>query len=422
MDLPKGWAMAELQDLLIINPKSTIKVKDAFQHQNCEFPFYTSGKRILSYNAFLVEDENCFIATGGHAIFSYYKGRAAYSTDTLSVKVLLANTKYLHYFLLSQSIHIDKKLFRGTGLRHLQKNEFFALSVPLPPLAEQHRIAAKIDALFSELDKGIETLQTVRQQLRTYRQAVLKWAFEGEEWERVTIDRFLSKKIKPMSTGPFGTMLNKQEHQSSGVPVLGIENIGRGAFKYGNKIFVTPEKAEYLKSFMLHTNDVIISRSGTVGELCLVPKSMDGALLSTNLIRVTLDESVIMPKFFVHLFLSKGIVIDQVKELCRGSTRDFLNQTILKQILFPLPPLSEQTQIVAAIESRLSVCDKLEAIVDESLAKAQALRQSILKKAFAGQLVLQDPDDEPAQALLERIKAAQKAAAKPKKAGRKQHG
>jgi type I restriction enzyme S subunit len=205
-------------------------------------------------------------------------------------------------------------------------------------------------------------------------------------------------------------MLKKHEHQRSGVPVLGIENIGKGIFQSGNKIFVTPEKAEELKAFELHANDVIISRSGTVGELCLVPQHMDGSLLSTNLMRVTLDENEIIPKYFVYLFLSKGIVIDQVKELCKGSTRDFLNQTILKQIVFPLPSLPEQEDIIAEIESRLSVCDKLELIINENLAKAQALRQSILKKAFAGRLVPQDPNDEPAEKLLERIKAAKVAA------------
>ena len=88
----------------------------------------------------------------------------------------------------------------------------------------------------------------------------------------------------------------------------------------------------------------------------------------------------------------------------------FLNQTILRQIVFPLPSLDEQVLIIEAIESRLSVCDKLEQFVDENLAKADALRQSILKKAFEGRLVPQDPNDEPAEKLLERIKAERAAA------------
>jgi len=154
-----------------------------------------------------------------------------------------------------------------------------------------------------------------------------------------------------MATGPFGTMINRSEHQKTGVPVLGIENIGRGNFIKGNKIFVTPQKAEKLKSFILHENDVIVSRSGTVGELCLVPIIFEGSILSTNLMRVRLSKIALLPKIFVYFFYSNQIFEGQILELCKGSTRIFLNQRILKQILIPLPPLAEQYRIAAAIES-----------------------------------------------------------------------
>src|SRR5690606_16928776 len=113
-------------------------------------------------------------------------------------------------------------------------------------------IVSKIEELFSELDKGIENLRLAQHQLKTYRQSVLKWAFEGKltnenvkegelpkGWKLVNIEFLLSDKKKGMGTGPFGTMLKKSEHQKQGVPVLGIENIGEGVFQMPNKIFVT---------------------------------------------------------------------------------------------------------------------------------------------------------------------------------------
>lgn len=181
-------------------------------------------------------------------------------------------------------------------------------------------------------------------------------------------------------------MLKKREHQKLGVPVLGIENIGEGRFVDGNKIFVTEEKAQELKAFSLKAGDIIISRSGTVGEICSVPKQMEGALLSTNLMRVSLDLQKVLPEYFIYLFRSKGVVLDQVKELCKGSTRIFLNQSILKQISFPIPSIKKQGQILAEVEERLSVCDGIEKTVDIALQQAEAMRQSILKKAFEGQL------------------------------------
>ena len=427
MELPKGWVYSKLSGIGQIVSGGTPSTKQD-SYWNGDIAWITPadltgyGDKYISYGKRNITqmglaESSAQLMPAGSVHFS---SRAPIGYIVISRNKICTNqgfksivpyvidiNEYLYYFLKEQVEKIKARA-SGTTFKEISGTEFGNTIIPLPPLAEQHRIVAKIDALFSKLDKGVEMLQTMRQQLQMYRQAVLKWAFEGKEWKRVTIERFLSKKIKPMATGPFGTMLKKDEHKSTGVPVLGIENIGKGVFQPGNKIFVTPEKANYLKAFVLHKNDVIISRSGTVGELCLVPPHMDGALLSTNLMRVTLDDTLIVPKYFIHLFLSKGVVIDQVKELCKGSTRDFLNQTILKQIVFPLPSLKEQAQIVAAIESRLSVCDKLESIVDESLAKVEALRQSILKKAFAGQLVPQDPNDEPASILLERIKAEQK--------------
>lgn len=196
----------------------------------------------------------------------------------------------------------------------------------------------------------------------------------------------LTKTGKGMATGPFGTMIKKSDHKASRVPMLGIENIGRGKFIDGNKIFVTEEKAEELRAFSLVAGDIIISRSGTVGEICAIPDRAAGSLLSTNLMRISLDNSIISAEYFIALFQSKGIVLDQIKELCKGSTRDFLNQTILKQILFPVPNLKMQKEIVSVIESRLSICTSIEQTVDYALQQSAAMRQSILKQAFEGGL------------------------------------
>ena len=100
--------------------------------------------------------------------------------------------------------------------------------------------------------------------------------------------------------------------------------------------------------------------------------------------RVSLDCQKVLPEYFIYLFQSKGIVLDQVKELCKGSTRIFLNQTILKQIQFPIPNVYEQLQIINTIESRLTFCDNIEKTVDTALAQADAMRQSILKQSFEG--------------------------------------
>ena len=276
----------------------------------------------------------------------------------------------------------------GTTFKAITQDIIKKIQIPVPPLAEQERIVAKIEELFSELDSAVSELKNVKGKLQVYRQAVLKEAFDSASCNNIfsSIDQLLSQSKKGMTTGPFGTMLNKSEHKTSGLPVLGIENIGDGKFIPGNKIFISSEKAKELDAFKIFPGDIIISRSGTVGEICVVPDYIGEAYLSTNLIKVSLNDSVIRSDYFVYLFQSKGIVLDQVKEICKGSTRLFLNQTILKQIKFPVPSLAIQQEIVEKIEYRLSECDNIEQTVNTALQQAAALRQSILKQAFEGKL------------------------------------
>jgi type I restriction enzyme, S subunit len=308
------------------------------------------------------------------------------------------NYKYIFYFLKSIEQQLDKK-GTGTTFRAISGETIRTTEIPIPPLQEQQLIVSKIEELLSDLENGKQQLLLAQQQLKIYRQSLLKWAFEGkltnknvidgelpEGWKWVKIESFLNDKKKGMATGPFGTMLKKSEHQQNGVPVLGIENIGEGIFQMPNKIFVTDEKAKELKNFRVNENDIIISRSGTVGEICLLPKRMENSIISTNLIRVRLNQEIIYPKYFVYLFQG-GKVRQQVFELCKGSSRAFLNQTILNSLDFPFCSLKEQQLIVDELESKLTVCDKIEETISQSLLQAESLKQSILKKAFEGKLV-----------------------------------
>ncbi|MBK8395663.1 MAG: restriction endonuclease subunit S [Leptospiraceae bacterium] len=328
---------------------------------------------------------------------------------------------YLYHFLFYKKPSFIKQSFGGAQ-PNISQAILKDLTVPLPPLPEQVAIVNKIEELFSELENGKEQLLTAQRQLKIYRQSLLKAAFEGrltssessvgtgrdlslpeqkksnnintitendnlpQGWKLVKIDSLLSDKKKGMTTGPFGTMLKKSDYQKHGVPILGIENIGEGIFQMPNRNFLTKEKAKELKSFTVKENDLIISRSGTIGEICLIPKKMENSVISSNLMKVSLNQEVVYTKFFVYLFLG-GKVRQQVFELCKGSSRAFLNQTILNSLDFPLPPLQVQQAIVEILESKLTVCDKLEETISESLRQTETLRQSILKKAFEGKLV-----------------------------------
>lgn len=326
--------------------------------------------------------------------------------------------KYLLYYLRLIEREWDSKA-TGTTFKAITGSVLRQQEIPLPPLPEQERIVAKIEELFTQLDAGAAALRRVQAELKRYKASVLKAACEGRlapqdeldqiayevlpgendfkklsnkkyvlpnGWIYTTIDLFLSATRTGLRTGPFGNLLKKHEHQETGIPVLGIENIGEMKFVHGSKIHITKEKANQLSGYDVLPGDVLISRSGTVGEVCVVPSGLGECRFSTNALRVVLNQEIILPDFFIMLFHGSPFILDQIAELCKGSTRIFLNQSILKAIIFTLPPINEQRRIISEVERRLSVIQEIEASVQAGLARAARLRQSILKRAFEGRL------------------------------------
>ena len=379
------WKEYKLEDLLTYEQPTAYIVHSTDYNDAYETPVLTAGKSFVIgrtnestgiYNTLPVIIFDDFTTATQYVNFPFKVKSSAMKILSANKKLVL--TKFI--FLRMQIIQFDCSTHKRYWIQQYSK-----IKVKIPPLPEQERIVAKIEELFSQLDAAVAELNAIKEKLQIYRQAVLKEAFEcasNTDKDFCSIDQLLSKSKKGMTTGPFGTMLKKEEHQRSGVPVLGIENIGTGLFRPGNKIFITEAKARELEAFKVSPGDIIISRSGTVGEICTIPDNIGDAYLSTNLIRVSLDRSLIRSDYFVFLFQSKGVVLDQVKEICKGSTRIFLNQNILKQIKFPVPSLDIQKKIVEKIEYRISACNDIDKTIETTLQQVFAMRQSILKQSF----------------------------------------
>jgi len=347
--------------------------------------------------------------------------------------------------------------------------KFSTIQIPLAPLPIQRAIVSKIESLFSDLDNGIANLKKAQEQLKIYRQAVLKKAFEGEltkEWRKknpYTMDDFLIslKKEKKeaikqkliqkdeyfpefentdltykvpknwislpwktivsnnkyaMKRGPFGSALKKSFFVEKGIVVY-EQGHAINDDPYRHRYFITDEKFEELKAFKVQAGDMIISCSGvTLGRICLLPEDADLGIINQALLKIDLDEKILLKKFFIMLFRSETFQRLIFQKSLGSAMPNMVSMSELKKILIPIPSIQEQNQIVQEIEKRLSVTDKIEESIKESLQKAEALRQSILKKAFEGKLLTEqeieqckkEPDYEPASVLLERIKSEKK--------------
>ncbi|MEI6287449.1 MAG: restriction endonuclease subunit S [Bacillota bacterium] len=332
--------------------------------------------------------------------------------------------KWLFYFLNTVKL---EKYSRATTVPSVRKTDIEKIQVLLPPLPEQHRIVGKIEELFSELDKGVENLKLAQQQLKVYRQAVLKAAFEQgglqgtefSEWVWKPLGEFAEK----IRIGPFGSLLHESDYIHGGVPVINPKHIRDQKIVPNLSVTISLEKKQELSAYLLEENDILLGRRGEMGRTAYVTNIETGWVCGTGSMFIRLRKNNVAKLY--SIFLSAEKTKKYLEAHCTGTTMKNLNDKIVSNISVPLIPFAEQISIVAEIESRLSVCDKLEETIKSSLIQAESLRQSILKKAFAGELMQQDPNDEPAEKLLARIRVERTAQAPVKKTatGRtKKHG
>lgn len=319
------------------------------------------------------------------------------------VNNLVLNENFLSYFFYSpfywQQITEGQV---GIGQPNVNGTKLGKLNIPIPPLPIQRAIVRKIETLFASLDKGIADLKTAQEQLKVYRQAVLKKAFEGEYPKKKVFE------FADVNTGSTPKRGNLKYWENGTIPW-----VTSGAL---NNSFVN-KSAEYITETALQeTNCKIISKGSLLvamyGEGKTRGKCSElniDAATNQAIATITMFVEFVNSKSFVKWFFIKNY--EEIRLLSSGGVQPNLNLSIISNTVLPFPSPDIQKQIIKEIESRLSVCDKVEQSIAEALEKAEALRQSILKKAFEGKLLSaaeiarckQEADYEPASTLLARI-------------------
>lgn len=291
--------------------------------------------------------------------------------DSLDLKYLLNYFRYFEIQLASQGT--------GTTFKAITQAVVKNLEIPIPPKDEQRRIVSRIEELFSKLDKGVETLQTTKQQLAVYRQAVLTEAFEGIE--------------NTVELGSIASIVDPHPSHRTPVEVIGgVPYIGVGDIDYVHHVidFSSARKVsndilqDHLSRYTLHDGDFIMGKIGTIGKPFIIALPQNYTL-SANVILIKPNKKVVIPKYLFWQVSSSQIT----KQLLEGSTSTTQPAFGIKKarlLSIKICSLEEQNRIVQKIESHLSLCDDIGQSVTAALSQAEAMRQSILKQAFEGTL------------------------------------
>jgi type I restriction enzyme, S subunit len=216
--------------------------------------------------------------------------------------------------------------------------------------------------------------------------------------------RNLRLTCRAIQSGPFGSNLLHSEFQDTGVLAIGIDNVHRDGFSFGQQHRISREKYEELKKYTARPLDLLVTVMATVGRCCLVPADLETAIITKHVYRITLDQRLIHPQFLVLGFQGAVEVLRQLSRAVRGQTRPGINGQILKSLAIPVPPRQEQEVICKIVQNQIVGVNDISDQVSEITDALDQLDQAILAKAFRGELVPQDPNDEPAAVLLERIR------------------
>ncbi|MDX2112048.1 MAG: restriction endonuclease subunit S [Verrucomicrobiota bacterium] len=208
-----------------------------------------------------------------------------------------------------------------------------------------------------------------------------------EGWTWATPSQLSAAESYSLAIGPFGSNLKVSDYTDSGVPLIFVRNIRAGFFAQAKEVFITEEKAAELNAHQVKGGDILVTKMGAPpGDTCIYPDAGPMAVITADCIKFR--PSTLLERRIIVFAMNSLTVKPQIAEITKGVAQMKVSLGRFEGIALPLPPLAEQLRIVAAVEQRLSVVEQLETVVSANLQRATCLRQSILQKAFSGEMVL----------------------------------
>ena len=308
-----------------------------------------------------------------------------FKVKSSAMKILNVNTelvlpKYIYYRM--QIIQIDHDTHKRYWIQHYSK-----IKVQIPSIEEQAKVVDKIEEKFSQIDDGIETLKKTLSQLRIYREAVLSHTFSDMEGShKCELGDVIEILTDYHSNGSYETL---KEHvtlldKPSYAIMIRSTNFENNDFKKDLK-YIDENAYNFLKKSQLHGGEILMGKIGNAGRVYYMKKMDKPTSLAMNMFAMRFVEDV--DSEYVYYYLKSPKAAADIKQYVKGVGTPTIDKKSVRSILFAYPSLGEQKKIVEDIKSKLSICEELEKSVELALAQADALKFSVLKKAFEGGVV-----------------------------------
>ena len=409
--LPEGWVDTQLGNIIELKYGKSLaaQTRDGFG-----FPVYGSNGVVGKHSIPLINKSGLIVGRKGSygvvnkSIGPFFPIDTTYYIDDFYNQPL----EFLFYYLSFLPL---TKLNRSTAIPGLNRDDAYDLNIVLPPLAEQKIIAEKLDTLLAQVDSTKARLEQIPQILKRFRQAVLAAVVNGKSVNTDTDENTLTTLGNIAKNIKYGTSKKCSETQGS-TAVLRIPNIGPGYIINSNLKYADFDQKE-LVTLTLKEGDLLLIRSNgsvdLVGKVAVISENDTEYLYAGYLIRVRLNKERAAPKYISYCLQSPQLrqVIENIARSTSGVNN--INSKELASLEIPLPPLPEQHEIVRRVEQLFAYADTIEKQVNNALTRVNSLTQSILAKAFRGDLTAQWRAENPslisgensAAALLEKIKA-----------------
>ena len=397
--LPEGWEIKRFEGVIDIQggsqpPKSEFIYEEQENYirllQIRDFgekpvPTFVPKNRVSKF----CQETDILIARYGASLGRIVTGLSgAYNValaKTIYDKSVL-NDRFVFYLLQTPIFQKPLSMISRSAQNGFAKQDIADIKIPLPPLPEQQYLSQKLTALLDEVAQTKQRLEAIPALLKQFRQSVLADAVSG----KLTEENFEPENLKKLAetdviikTGPFGSALHKEEYISDGIPVINPIHISNGNIIPSSEMSISQDKFSKLSRWQLKKDEVILGRRGEMGRAAVIVENMLPMLCGTG--SIVLSSRQILSKYLA-LILRSPTAVNFFNQSSVGSTMVNLNQKIIKELEVYIPPKKQQTQIVQKVETYFALADEIETQVNAALENVNLLTQSILAKAFSGEL------------------------------------